>query len=71
MNTLPNTRLTAAYATGVRVNELVHLKLTDLDAARGMIRIEQGEGANDRYTILSPRLLDELRGYWTTYHPRD
>ena len=63
--------LTAAYATGVRVNELVHLKLTDLDAARGMIRIEQGKGRKDRYTILSPRLLDELRGYWTTYHPRD
>ena len=63
--------LAAAYGTGVRVSELVHLKLTDLDAARGMIRIEQGKGAKDRYTLLSPRLLDELRGYWTTYHPRD
>ncbi len=63
--------LAAAYGTGVRVSELVHLKLTDLDAARGMIRIEQGKGAKDRYTLLSPRLLDELRGYWTTYHPRE
>ena len=63
--------LTTAYATGVRVRELVHLKLTDLDAARGMIRVEQGKGAKDRYTILSSRLLDELRGYWTTYQPRE
>ena len=62
--------LTAAYATGLRVSELVRLQLTDLDAARGMIRVEQGKGAKDRYTILSPRLLDELRGYSATYHPR-
>ena len=62
--------LTAAYATGLRVSELVRLQLTDLDAARGMIRVEQGKGAKDRYTILSPRLLAELRGYSATYHPR-
>lgn len=62
--------LTTAYATGLRANELVHLKLTDLDAARGMIRVEQGKGAKDRYTILSPCLLEELRGYWTAHRPR-
>ena len=61
--------LTVAYATGVRVNELVHLKLTDLDAARGMIRVEQGKGAKDRYTLLSPRLRDELGAYQTLYQP--
>lgn len=59
-----------AYATGLRVKELVHLKLTDLDAARGMIRVEQGKGAKDRYTILSPCLLEELRAYWTRARPR-
>jgi integrase/recombinase XerD len=64
-----HTLLATAYATGVRVSELVHLKLTDLDAARGTIRVEQGKGAQDRYTILSPHLLDELRAYWTTYRP--
>ena len=62
--------LTVAYATGVRVNELVHLQLTDLDPARGMIRVEQGKGAKDRYTILSPRLRDELRAYQEIYLPR-
>ena len=59
-----------AYATGLRVKELVHLKLTDLDAARGMIRVEQGKGAKDRYTILSPCLVEELRAYWTRARPR-
>ena len=62
--------LTTAYATGLRANELVHLTLTDLDAARGMIRVEQGKGAKDRYTLLSPRLLDELRAFWTIHRPR-
>ncbi len=66
----PRALLTTAYATGRRANELVHLKLTDLDAARGMIRVEQGKGAKDRYTILSPRLLDELRAFWTIDRPR-
>ena len=59
-----------AYATGLRVKELVHVKLTDLDAARGMIRVEQGKGAKDRYTILSPCLAEELRAYWTRARPR-
>ena len=62
--------LAAAYATGVRVSELVHLKLTDLDVDRGMMRVEQGKGAKDRYTILSPRLQDALRVYRTTDDPR-
>lgn len=59
-----------AYATGLRVKELVHVKLTDLDAAREMIRVEQGKGAKDRYTILSPCLAEELRAYWTRARPR-
>ena len=59
-----------AYATGLRAYELVHLKLTDLDAARGAIRVDQGKGAKDRYTLFSPRLMEELRGYWTIYRPR-
>jgi site-specific recombinase XerD len=63
--------LATAYATGMRVSEVVHLKLTDLDAARGTIRVEQGKGAQDRYTLLSPHLLDELRVYWTTYRPSE
>lgn len=56
--------LMTAYATGLRVSELVRLKVSDIDSARMMIRVEQGKGRKDRYTTLSPRLLSELRTYW-------
>ena len=58
-----------AYAAGLRVSELVHLKLSDIDPQRMMIRVEQGKGKKDRYTVLSPRLLGELRRYKQAYQP--
>ncbi len=61
--------LMTAYAAGLRVSELVHLKLTDLDPERMMIRVEQGKGKKDRYTILSSRLLKELERYRRAYQP--
>jgi integrase len=57
------------YAAGLRVSELLHLKLSDIDAERMMIRVEQGKGKKDRYTILSQRLLGELRKYKQAYQP--
>ena len=56
--------LMTAYATGLRVSELVRLKVSDIDSERMMVRVEQGKGRKDRYTILSQRLLSELRSYW-------
>jgi integrase/recombinase XerD len=56
--------LMSAYGAGLRVSELCHLKVGDIDSARMSIRVEQGKGAKDRYTLLSPRLLRELRRYW-------
>ncbi|MGH8630398.1 MAG: site-specific integrase [Burkholderiales bacterium] len=64
------TLLMAAYGAGLRLNELCHLKVTDIDSARMTIRVEQGKGAKDRYTLLSPRLLAELRRYWVAYRPK-
>jgi site-specific recombinase XerD len=61
--------LMTAYSAGVRVGELVHLKLGDIDPERMMIRVEQGKGRKDRYTILSRRLLGELKRYKQTYQP--
>lgn len=58
-----------AYAGGLRISEVIRLKVTDIDSARMMIRIEKGKGEKDRYTILSPRLLTELRSYWRAYRP--
>jgi len=56
--------LMTTYAAGLRVSEVVRLKITDIDCGRMMIRVEQGKGGKDRYTILSKRLLLELRAYW-------
>jgi integrase/recombinase XerD len=56
--------LMTAYATGLRVSELVRLKISAIDSERMMVRVEQGKGRKDRYTILSSRLLTELRSYW-------
>jgi len=56
--------LMTAYATGLRVSELVRLKVSAIDSHRMMVRVEQGKGRKDRYTILSQRLLSELRSYW-------
>jgi integrase/recombinase XerD len=56
--------LMTAYATGLRVSELVRLKVSAIDSQRMMVRVEQGKGQKDRYTILSQQLLLELRSYW-------
>jgi site-specific recombinase XerD len=53
-----------AYGAGVRVSELVKLKISDIYADRMVIRVEQGKGRKDRYTLLTPNLLGELRAYW-------
>ncbi len=61
--------LMTAYAAGLRVSELVALRVADLDSDRMTIRVEQGKGRQDRYTLLSPRLLDPLRTYWRRQRP--
>jgi integrase/recombinase XerD len=58
-----------AYATGLRVSELVALRAEDIDSRRMVIRVRQGKGKKDRYVMLSPMLLAELRAYWKTAHP--
>lgn len=63
------TLLMSTYAAGLRVSEVVNLQLRDIDSQRMMIRVRQGKGSKDRYTILSKRLLEELRIYWKQYRP--
>ena len=62
--------LTTVYAAGLRVSEAIALKVSDIDADRMTMRIEQGKGAKDRYVPLAARLLRELRAYWQTAPPR-
>jgi|RhiMethySRZTD1v2_1073278.scaffolds.fasta_scaffold270985_2 integrase/recombinase XerD len=61
--------LMTMYAAGLRVSEAVHLKISDIDSARMVIRIEQGKGRKDRYVMLSPSLLTLLRTYWKAVRP--
>ena len=63
------TLLTTTYAAGLRVSEVCALKVADIDSARMMLRVEGGKGGRDRYTLLSPRLLDLLRTYWRDARP--
>jgi integrase/recombinase XerD len=64
--------LMTAYAAGLRVSEVVRLQITDIesDPSRMLIRINQGKGNKDRYSLLSERLLVELRTYWKIECPR-
>ncbi len=58
------TALSLAYGTGLRVNEVVSLKIGDIDSQRMTLRVEQGKGQKDRYAMLSPILLERLRLWW-------
>ena len=61
--------LMTTYGAGLRLMEACHLKVADLDSERMTIRVEQGKGAKDRYTLLSPELVKELRRYWIAHRP--
>ena len=56
--------LGVAYGAGLRASEVVHLKVTDIDSERMIIRVEQGKGKRDRHAMLSPGLLKILRAWW-------
>jgi site-specific recombinase XerD len=58
------TLLMTLYATGARRAELTHLKVSDVDSQRMVIRIQGGKGRKDRDVMLSPKLLHELRAHW-------
>lgn len=61
--------LITAYSAGLRISEVVRLKVTDIDSSRMVIRIEQGKGGKDRYVMLAPPLLTLLRTYWRAVRP--
>jgi integrase/recombinase XerD len=65
------TILVTAYAAGLRISEATHLKITDIDSQRMMIRIAQGKGQKDRYVMLSLQLLEILRVYWKATRPKE
>ena len=57
------------YSTGIRLSELSYLRIADIDSKNMRIKVVQGKGAKDRYTILSESVLLELRAYYVQYKP--
>ena len=64
------TLLTVCYAAGLRISEAVHLKVSDIDSSRMVLRVEQGKGLKDRYVMLSPKLLEVLRHWFRQSRPQ-
>ncbi|MGL4963589.1 MAG: tyrosine-type recombinase/integrase [Inquilinus sp.] len=62
--------LSVAYGRGLRASEIVHLKVSDIDSARILVRVEYGKGRKDRYVMLSPDLLELLQAWWREARPR-
>lgn len=63
--------LMIVYSAGLRVSELVNLRISDVDSERNQVRIVQGKGKKDRYTLLSQKALTILRAYFRAYQPKD
>jgi integrase/recombinase XerD len=61
--------LSVFYGSGLRLSELIHLRVQDIDSAGMRLFVHQGKGGKDRYTLLSPSTLDLLRNYWKEYRP--
>lgn len=58
------------YSGGLRLSELLNLKLSDIDSRRMLIRIERGKGNKDRFTLLAKKILQELRSYYQEWRPK-
>jgi site-specific recombinase XerD len=65
------TMLMISYASGLRLSDVLHLRVPPIDSARMTIRVVQGKGGLDRDTLLSARLLEALRAYWKVARPSD
>jgi integrase/recombinase XerD len=63
--------LMTAYAAGLRLSEVVGLRVDDIDSKRMVVRVRQAKGRRDRYVMLSPRLLALLREYWKVAKPTE
>ncbi len=63
------TILMLAYSAGLRVGEVVRLKVEDIDSERMLIHVRQGKGRKDRYVMLSRVALEMLRAYWRVERP--
>jgi len=63
--------ISLAYSAGLRLGEVINLKLLDIDSKRNYIIVRQGKGKKDRYSLLSARVLELLRIYFKAYQPKE
>lgn len=75
LDAIPNLKhkciVEAIYSAGLRRSELLNLKPCHIDSKRMVIKVEKGKAGKDRLTVLSPRLLTNLRAYYRKYRPKD
>jgi len=62
--------LKLCYGMGLRVSEIVNLKITDIDSGRMLVHIENAKGKKDRYVPLPTSVLEDLRNYYRIYRPK-
>ncbi len=62
---------TLCYSAGLRLGEILNIKISDIDSDRMQIRISQAKGKKDRYSLLSPKVLELLRKYVSEYKPSE
>ena len=71
INSLDNIKhkaiLSLTYSSGLRVSEVVKVKVRDIDSKRGLLHIKNGKGKKDRYTIISDKIINQLRDYCRIY----
>ena len=65
------TILMMLYSTGMGISEIANRRITDIDSKNMRIKIVQGKGAKDRFTLLSDQVLQELRAYYIIYKPKE
>jgi integrase len=65
------TYLRTVYSCGLRMSEALHLRVGDIDRARGVLRVRRGKGSKDRSVILPAATLRMLGAYWKTHHNRE
>jgi integrase/recombinase XerD len=70
-NVKHRTIIALLYSSGLRLSEIAALKVCDINSKEMLIRVTQGKGAKDRYTVLSQHMLLELRAYWLMYRPEE
>ncbi len=63
--------LKMCYGMGLRVSELVHLKITDIDSKRMQVLVSCAKGKKDRYVVLPESVLEQLRAYYQEYKPKE